>query len=59
VDNYVDAYRVSNPNDTTVLVTAGRVSPAVLIKVESARIRIVEEGTFTGDEAEGANKGHI
>ena len=52
VDNYVDAYRASNPNVTTVLVTAGRVSPAVLKKVESARIRIVEEGTFTGDEAE-------
>lgn len=49
VDNYVDAYRASNPNVTTVLVTAGRVSPAVLKKVESARIRIVEEGTFTGD----------
>jgi len=49
VDNYVDAYRASNPNVTTVLVTAGRVSPAVLQKVESARIRIVEEGTFNGD----------
>jgi len=42
VDNYVDAYRASNPNVTTELVTAGRVSPAVLKKVESARIRIVE-----------------
>ena len=51
VDNYVDAYRASNPNVTTVLVTAGRVSPAVLKNVESARIRIVEEGTFTGNEA--------
>ena len=51
VDNYVDAYRASNPNVTTELVTAGRVSPAVLKKVESARIRIVEEGTFAGDEA--------
>jgi hypothetical protein len=59
VDNCVDAYRASNPNVTTVLVTAGRVSPAVLKKVESARISIVEEGTFTGDEAEGANKGYI
>ena len=43
VDNYVDAYRSSNPNVTTELVTAGRVSPAVLKKVESARIRIVEQ----------------
>ncbi|MHC4086100.1 MAG: hypothetical protein ACYSWZ_16590 [Planctomycetota bacterium] len=59
VGNYVDAYRASNPNVTTVLVTAGRVSPAGLKKVESARIRIVEEGSFTSDEAEGANKGHI
>ncbi|UCF44286.1 MAG: hypothetical protein JSV99_05055 [Planctomycetota bacterium] len=46
VDNCVDAYRSSNPNASTVLVTAGRVSPAVLKKMESARIRIVEEGTF-------------
>lgn len=59
VDNYIDAYRASNPNVTTVLVTAGRVSPAVLKKVESARIRIVEEGTFTGDEAERVSKGYI
>lgn len=59
VDNYVDSYRASNPNVTTVLVTAGRLSPAVYKKVESARIRIVEEGTFTGDEAEGAKKGYI
>jgi hypothetical protein len=49
VDNYVDAYRASNPDVTTVLVTAGRLSPAVLKKMESAQIRIVEEGTFTGD----------
>ena len=52
VDNYVDAYRASHPNVTTVLVTAGRVSPAVLKKVESARIRIVEEGTFVGDQTD-------
>ena len=45
VDNYVDAYRASNPNVTTILVTAGRVSPAVLKKVESANIRIIEETT--------------
>ncbi|UCC22038.1 MAG: hypothetical protein JSW23_09565 [Planctomycetota bacterium] len=46
VDNCVDAYRASNPNVSTVLVTPGRVSPAVLKKLESARIRVVEEGTF-------------
>ena len=51
VDNYIDAYRASNPNVTTVLVTAGRVSPAVLKKVESARIRIVEEEPFIGEQA--------
>ncbi len=44
VDNHVDAYRASNPSVATVLVTAGRVSPAVLKKMESARITIVEEG---------------
>jgi len=49
VDNYVDAYRASNPDVTTVLVTAGRVSPAVLKKMESARIRILEEGTLIGE----------
>ena len=59
VDNYLDSYRSSNPNVTAVLVTAGGVSPAVLNKLESARIRIVEEGTFTGDEAKGASKGHV
>ena len=41
----VDAYRASNPNVTTVLVTAGRVSPAARKTIESARIKIVEEGT--------------
>ncbi|HCO94664.1 MAG TPA: hypothetical protein DIU00_12055 [Phycisphaerales bacterium] len=49
VDKYFDSYRASNPNVTTVLVTAGCVSPAVLKKMESARIRIVEEDTFTSD----------
>jgi hypothetical protein len=57
--NYIDAYRASNPNVATVLVTAGGISPAIYKKLESARIRIVEEGSFTGDEAEGANKGHV
>jgi hypothetical protein len=59
VGNYIDSYRASNPSAGTVLVTAGRLSPAVLKKVESARIRIVEEGTFTGDETERASKGYI
>jgi hypothetical protein len=59
VDNYVDAYRASNPSITTVLVTAGRVSPAVLKKVESARIRIVEEGKFTSEQEERANERYI
>ncbi len=58
-DKYFDTYRASNPNATTVLVTAGRVSPAVLKKAESAHIRIVEEGTFTSDQAEPVNKGYI
>jgi len=41
----VGEYRSSNPNVTTVLVTAGRVSPAARKTMESAGIRIVEEGT--------------
>jgi hypothetical protein len=44
VDN-VGEYRASNPNVTTVLVTAGRVSPAARNTIESADISIVEEGT--------------
>lgn len=44
VGDGVDAYRASNPNVTTVLVTAGRVSPAARKTIESVRIRIVEEG---------------
>ena len=40
----VGEYRSSNPNVTTVLVTAGRVSPAARKTIESAGIRIVEEG---------------
>ena len=55
VDEYFDSYRASNPNANTVLVTAGRVSPAVLKKAESAHIRIVEQETFTGDKAEPAD----
>jgi len=51
VDDYVDAYRASNPNVITVLVTAGHVSPAALKTMESARIRIVEEGISIGDQA--------
>lgn len=46
VDNYLDAYRASYPNITPVLVTAGRVSPTVTEKLESSRIRMVEEETF-------------
>ncbi len=49
VDDYVDAYRASHPNVETVLVTAGRISPAVRQRMESVHIRIVEEGTLTGD----------
>ena len=45
VDNYVDVYRASDPNVTTVLVTAGRLSPAARKTIESAGIGIVEEGT--------------
>jgi hypothetical protein len=41
----VGEYRASNPNVTTVLVTDGRVSPAARKTIESAGIRIVEEGT--------------
>ena len=59
VDNYVDTYRASNLSVTTVLVTAGRVSPAVLKKMESARIRIVEEGKFPGEQAEPAKEEYI
>ncbi|MHC4642098.1 MAG: hypothetical protein ACYS32_10670 [Planctomycetota bacterium] len=59
VDNYLDSYRASNPSASTVLVTAGGVSPAVLKKMESAGIKIIEESSFTGDEAEGASKGHV
>jgi len=44
VDEYFDSYRVSNPNVTTVLVTAGRVSSAMLTMAKSVHIRIVEEG---------------
>ena len=50
LDIYLSAYRASNPNVTTVLVTAGQVSPAVIKKLDSARISIVEERIFTGDE---------
>ena len=49
VNDEVDAYRVSHPNVETVLVTAGRLSPAVRKKMESVRIRIVEEGTLMED----------
>ncbi len=59
VANFVSAYWASNPNVTTVLVTAGRVSPAVLKKMESARIQIVEEGTLIGEPAERTNEGYI
>ena len=45
LEKYVDTYRVSNPNVTTVLIIAGRVSTAARKKIESASIRIVEEGT--------------
>jgi len=38
-------YRASNPNVTTVLITAGRVSPAARKTIESGDISIVEEGT--------------
>jgi hypothetical protein len=41
----LNAYRSSNPNVTIVLLIAGRVSPAARKTIESARIRIVEEGT--------------
>jgi len=49
VDDYIDAYRASNPNVATVLVTAGRLSPAVLKKIESAHITVVEEKALVGD----------
>ncbi len=49
VDDYVDAYRAAHPNVPTVLVTAGRISPSVLKKMEAARIRLVEEGTVTDE----------
>jgi hypothetical protein len=45
VEKYIDMHRVSNPNVTTVLIIAGRVSPAARKTIESASIRIVEEGT--------------
>ena len=51
LNDYIDAYRASNPNIPAVLVTAGRVSPAVLKKMESARIQVVEEATFVGSQA--------
>ena len=41
----IDAHRTSNPNAKTVLIIAGRVSPAARKTIESASIRIVEEGT--------------
>jgi hypothetical protein len=56
VNSYVDAYTASHPNVTTVLLTAGRVSPGVRKKMESARIRIVEEGTGIGDQAQRADE---
>jgi hypothetical protein len=59
VDKYVDAYRASNPNVTTVLVTTGRISSAVLKKVEFAHIRIIKEGEFNGDQEEPANEEYI
>jgi len=40
----VGAYRASNPGAATILVTAGRLSPAASKTMESARIRIVENG---------------
>ncbi len=46
VDDYVDAYRAFHPDVETVLVTAGRLSPAVCKKMEFVQIRIVEEGTL-------------
>ena len=59
VNEYFDAYCASNQNVTTMFVTSGSMSPAVLEKLKTARIRIVEEGTFTGDEAEPTSKGYI
>ena len=44
VGDGLNAYRSSNPNVTTVFLTAGRVSPAARKTIESARIRIAEEG---------------
>jgi hypothetical protein len=41
----VNGYRKSNPDVTTVFVTAGRVSPLARKTIERVRIRIVEEGT--------------
>ncbi len=57
VNDYLDAYRAANPNVATVLVTAGRVSPGVLKKLDSVRVRIVEEGTSIGDQTKRADKG--
>lgn len=43
--DWVNGHRLSNPNGTTVLVTAGRVSPLARKTIEGADIKIVEEGT--------------
>lgn len=43
--DWVNGYRMSNPNVAAVFVTAGRVSPLARETIEGARIRIVEEGT--------------
>jgi len=45
LEQYIDTHRASNPNVTTVLLIAGSVSPAARKTIESAGIRIVEEGT--------------
>jgi hypothetical protein len=45
LEQYIDMHRASNPNVTTVLTIAGRISPAARETIESAGIRIVEEGT--------------
>lgn len=50
VNEYIDAYRTSYPNVTTMLITAGHLSPTVLKKLVASRIRIVEEGKFPGDQ---------
>jgi hypothetical protein len=43
--NGVSAYRQANPNVATVLLVAGRVSPAARRTIESVRVSIVEEET--------------